>query len=612
VIALFWICLLGIAIPAFAQEKFTATVDRSTVAVGQMVNLTLTFSGAATGVPAPAFPELDKLRLAGGPYTSTSFSIVNGHSSGSVSYTYALAGTAQGAGKIGSASVTVKGLTYKTNPISINIVAGGNAGSGQAPPGNSPASGRARGDAQDVFIRVYPDKTEAYLGEQITLTYKIFFNVQMSNPELTRLPSAAGFWVEEIPVPQQLTLTDEVINGKAYKAAVFRKSALFPKTTGDLEVEPLSISTKIQQRQQRRSMDPFDIFNDPFFGMGGQLVPLEVQSPTLKIKVKPLPQASVPADFSGAVGSFKIQTSLDRTDCKTDEGVTLTVDVSGIGAIKTLAPPTIKFPADVQHFDPEANDVVNRNSGRISGTKTFKYIVIPRAPGQQVIPAILYSYFDPEKRVYATATAPELRLSVQKGTGVPASGPGVMVASKHGVENVATDIAFAKTRPGSFSALGELPHDGVEFWVLAAVPWATILGAAAAVRRREKAGQRSRTRQALTTKANRLLGQAEKALKSKDTETVIRDISASLDLALEVAVGRPVSAISPTELSEIWQTAGLESDLMSNILDLQRECDLARFAAGGMSADGIRSLLNGAREVLNRAGRVQPTSEAVR
>ena len=126
-IALLWLCLLAFAAPSLADERFTASVDHTTLRVGEMVTLTLEFSGAAGGVGTPTFPALDKLQLAGGPYTSTNFSLVNGQASSTTSYAYSLVAREAGTGKIGEAMVRYKGKEYRTNPISVNILASGAA-----------------------------------------------------------------------------------------------------------------------------------------------------------------------------------------------------------------------------------------------------------------------------------------------------------------------------------------------------------------------------------------------------------------------------------------------------------------------------------------------------
>jgi hypothetical protein len=598
VIALIWLCLLACALPAAAQERLTAMVDHNTLRVGENVTLTLEFSGATGGVPQPTFPELQKLQLAGGPYTSTNFSIVNGHASSTTSYSYSLRAIDAGTGRIGEAVLKFKNKEYRSNPITVNIISGGATATTGAGKGN---------ESGDVFIKVYPDKTEAYLGEQITLVYKIYFASQISNLEPTKAPGTTGFWVEEYPLPQQLTVSREVLNGRAYNTAVFKKIALFPTSVGNLTVEPLSISTQVQ-RQRQRSGDPFDIFNDPIFGsLRAPSEPIEISSPSVRINVKPLP-AGAPAGFSGAVGTYRIQSALDRNACQTGDAATLTVTISGNGNIKTLPEPVIKFPPDLDHYDPEANDDIRRDQPHIGGTKTFKYVVIPRAPGSQMIPAVTLAYFDPDAGHYNTATTSEIPLQVSKGEGNSAYMSGV-VADKRKVESVSTDIAFVKTTPGRFVPLGTSPHERMDFWGFTLAPWAIVAAALVVSRKRQTltAGRRG-----ALLKAQKQIAMAERALKSGKNEMVLHHIAAAMDTVLSGAIGADVTSLTSDHLAELWQKENLDSEVLRDITDVQGECDRARFAAGGSIPTTLRSLIATSRSIVERLGRTAPVKAGAR
>lgn len=578
-----WILALLVWTAAHAQVRFTATVDRTVLRVGESVQLTLTFDGAGSGIGAPALPQLNGLQHMGGPFTSSSTSIVNGRVSATSAFTYVLRAVREGNAEIGAAEVTYKGQKYQTTPIALTIL---------SPSAAVPRAASGESATEDVFLRVSPDKKEVYLGEQVTVQYKIFFSVQITNPEFVRLPKATGFWIEDIPLPKELPLTDEVIGGKRYRAAVIRKSALFPTTVGDLEIEPLVVNVKMQTSARGRSRDPFDIFNDPFFQMGRQMVPKEVASPGFSVRVKPLPQTDLPPGFGGAVGQFRAKAVLDRPSCQVDEGVTLTVDIEGQGNIKMLPKPEIAFPADIQCFDPEITDAVRRSGNRISGRKSFRYVLIPRAPGMQVIPAWSYVYFDPERGQYGRAEVPELRLAVEKRTGGPGLQSSVPVASKQGVESIATDIAFAKTRPGAFySHVSRMPHTSAMFWFQMGVPWVGLAAIAllAGVRRKKRGPILARLHAA--REATRLLDMAEKQAKAAKIEDALRHLDVAAEQAIFAATGLLTKTHSTEQIREFWQAKGNDEKLLSEVQSIREECDQFRFGAGGGLAERCRDLM---------------------
>lgn len=578
--ALFIITVLAMSLSAFAQEKLTASVDKNTVRVGESFTLTLTFEGAASGVSDPQLGQLENLQVAGGPFTSTSFSIVNGRSSSRASYSYVLRAKQPGKGVIGAATAKYRGKDLTSNPVTVTVL----SASAPAPTRDS------RGGGSDVFLRVSPDKTTALLGEQVTLTYKLYFAAQITSPEILQLPRATGFWVEEIALPQTLPLTDELVSGKPYKVAVIRKSALFATATGELEVEPMVIQTKVEKRTKRRSADPFDIFNDPFFQLGRQFEPLELTSPGVTLHIKPLPQSGVPSNFTGAVGSFRLRASLDREQCKTDEASTLTIEIDGTGNIKTLPEPSVAFPADLQRFDPEVTDDIRRNQTKISGRKVFKYVLIPRAPGMQVIPAITFSYYDPEKNRYTEISSTELRLQVEKGTGSGYVPSGISVASKQGVENVGTDIAFAKTNPGQFVNSFHAPHQSALFWFFSATPWIALAAFTVVNRQQARGGARLIRRRALQN-AHRSIAQAVKLLKNGKSESILRKAADALAEIYTAALGKNATGMPQHELEAEWHALHLDPVLLDRLLHIQSECDRARFTSSKTSTDSMKAIL---------------------
>ena len=584
--------ILAAALPLFAQGKLTLTVDRSIVGIGESVNLTLTLSGT-TSSDDPKLPPLQNLQVVAGPYTSTSYEIVNGRTSSSISYIYRLRAVKAGREQVGPVQLTVNGTPLASNQVVVNVVSGSSRAQNQDKSG---------GDSPDVFIRVAPDKTEAYQGEQITLTYRIYFAAQITQPEIVRLPTASGFWTEELTVSPNQPLTDEIVSGRAYKVGVLRKVALFGTTSGDLTVEPLVIATKVQKDARRRSRDPFDIFNDPFFSLGRQLEPVEAESPSVTIKVRSLPASDKPASFAGAVGSFKIRSMLDKPKATTDEAVTLTVEISGTGNIKTLPEPEIAFPPDVDHYDPKSTEQIRREKQVINGWKRFEYVVIPRAPGDQVIPAITYSFFDPATEKYSTLSTAPLNLYVEKGEGRVSSGS-IPVATKRGVESIATDLAFIKTQSDDFTSHA-LPHRSLTFWLWTAAPWVAITGIALSTARRAKEDQRVASRKAIKQARAELMA-AEKSLKSGNLDRSTRHITDAIHLALSAVTEENTEAWTEPELVLHWQERGLDPDQLEQVAAILKDADLIRFAPALADKKATQQLIERAGAVITQLSSVQ-------
>ena len=75
----------------------------------------------------------------------------------------------------------------------------------------------------EIFIMAEVDKKSAFLGEQITLTYRLYKDVdtKISGVDQFQMPDFNGFWVEELFTPQRLQYQNKEITyqGRKYHVA---------------------------------------------------------------------------------------------------------------------------------------------------------------------------------------------------------------------------------------------------------------------------------------------------------------------------------------------------------------------------------------------------------
>ena len=178
--------------------------------------------------------------------------------------------------------------------------------------------------------------------------------------------------------------THENIGGAQYVVAEIRKVALFPQKSGTLTIDPLNVNVSCKRSSKQKYNDPFaSFFNDPFsnnsFLNTYSNVKKTLHSNACQLYVKPLPVANQPADFKGNVGSYTLEATIDKTNCKTNDAINLTYKVSGIGNISLIDKPDFDFPADLETYDPDIKENVVSNAAGISGNKTFNYLLFPEA-----------------------------------------------------------------------------------------------------------------------------------------------------------------------------------------------------------------------------------------
>lgn len=328
----------------WAQDVTLKASAKKQVVVGEKFQVVYELNAEGKNFKAPSF---DGFNVVGGPFTSSSssFQMINGSMSHSVTntYTFALQAYKEGEFHIGSASVTVKGDKVTSNALDIKVLPdNGNAygGNSQYAQGGQSQQQQSSNDPQvsgkDLFLKVTPSKKTVYLGEQLVLTYKLYTKVGVSSLSVSKMPSYAGAWMKDISDNNggALRQGSEVVNGIEYTTAEIQKVVLVPQRAGKLVIDPMSIECIAQvptsRSNRRNSMDPFDMFfNDPFFGGGYTNVQKELSCSSLGIDVKSLPEDNKPASFAGA-GQLQFQVG-NRQD-RTQDQRSLHLDSDGLGS----------------------------------------------------------------------------------------------------------------------------------------------------------------------------------------------------------------------------------------------------------------------------------------
>lgn len=205
-------------------------------------------------------------------------SIVNGHVSKTVSftYTYVLQAQNEGLATISAASVQVEGKTYSTQPLTIEVV------SGEAMPGQGGASAGGadkKADAEarsgklapdDILLRVTVNRNNVYKGQPVRVAFKLYTRVQLSGIESVKYPAFNGFWAQELNV-DGYSWQRETLNGKVYDARVVKEVLLYPQQSGTLHIEQSSMTVVAQIVVQSRSHSQ-SLFDDFFGGQSVQEV----------------------------------------------------------------------------------------------------------------------------------------------------------------------------------------------------------------------------------------------------------------------------------------------------------------------------------------------------
>jgi hypothetical protein len=581
-------------VSAFAQEAtLDASVDKNPVALDDQFTLIFELKNAGmSGGKNLKLPSLERFHVLAGPSTSSNMQWINGQVSSSVTYTYVLRAKDVGKFTIGAASIEAGGATVSSSPVAIEVVKGSPRPKQSAQGGQPGASADVNQQlADNIFLRASIDKSRVMQGEQVNLVYRIYTRVQVQNYNLTKAPTMTGFWSEDADLPKQVQLTNEVVNGKQYQVGVIKRSALFPTQSGTLEIGPMEIQMLVTVR--RRSLDPFDaFFGDPF----GQQIEYTVKSDPVRIKVDPLP-AGAPSSFKGAVGKFSITSVVDKQTTKTNEPLSYKVKISGTGNIKVLESPTIEVPTDFEQYTPKVSDNINRRDARISGTKTFEYVLIPRYPGVKSIKPVEFSYFDLGKKEYVTLHSPEIKVNVEQGAA--GATPFVSSSPREDVQLLSQDIRFIKIARPTFTKQGEYLHTSGAFIAALLLPLAGLAGAFVYSRQRQAVmsdmvGYRNRQALKVAKKglrnAEAMLARTQKGIDTSSESKVVfySETARSIWKYLGDKLNIQQADISIDAVVSELTRRSVGAETSASLKSLLESCEMARFAPTSLSAETMK------------------------
>ncbi len=343
-----------------------------------------------------------------GPSIQNSTSIINGRASSSQNLTYQLLAPGEGDFTIPSLQVAVDGKTYQTNPVTISVV--------------------EPGSTKQLDVEVELSTQTCYVGQPVILTVSFYVwtdivradqiaNIDIQVPIL----NDGSFYVEDIDSsPANTTKSVLPVNGRkeyVYQDQLLHDSVncvrvrftkvLIPKKAGTIDFKPVSVTADLAVSKKSQNRDRF--FGD-FFGPQYEYQRFGVESDTLQLTVRQLPQAGKPDDFYGLVGNYTISADATPKEVNVGDPITLTIRVSGSRYLKPVQWPDLeKIPEMPDSFKIPSE----RSDGEIrNNAKVFTQTIRPNHDNVKQIPPIPLSFFDADTGRYRTASTKPIPLQV--------------------------------------------------------------------------------------------------------------------------------------------------------------------------------------------------------
>ena len=450
-----------------------------------------------------------------------------------------------------------------------------------------------------LTVSLTPNKKTVYEGEQFSVTLNIhLFEHFLNGPEATDISTGNDFIVYR---NEQAKMTYERIEGTNREAKGSVKFAwLSPTKSGDLQIPPFKFKyTKAGEPKVVEKKNQAGGFSSIIRSMSQEPVEAEAQSAPVNINVLPLPTEGKPEDFSGMVGSYSFSANFDRTNLKVGEALTLAISIKGDGTPGTITDPKLPDFSEFRSVPPE-NSINKKVSGnKVITSKDVKVFLYPKKKGTFEIPAITYSWFNPAKKKYETASAGPWTIEVEKGdapaepvyqTPVSAS-PSTPAVQKQEIEFLGSDIRFI--HPISSETESSAPHRSVIFWILfaAAIPFYLIANALITIKRKRN----SDTALVRKGKANKLLKEkfadARAALKKGDGKAFYAALENGLIDYLSNLTNLEFKGMTRPQMKEELAKLNVKNETINDIDSWLEKCAFVRFAPVTASTDEQSQML---------------------
>jgi hypothetical protein len=566
--------LLFVTVQLFAQEtRFVAEVTKTTVATGEQFKVTFTVNGDGGNFNPP---DLSDFQVLSGPDVFNSMESINGRNTSSSSVSYILTPVRVGTFTIGPAGAIINGKKMTTNPIKITVVKGRPVQQQNRSMGAGGGNAQAVSNAdmsKSLFLRNDINRNNVYQGQPILLSYRVYTRVDILQSQVTKLPDLTGFWNEDVKATGPASFRIENYKGQRYNVADVKQIILFPDHAGNITIDPFEMNFVARVQASPRD------FMDQFFGGNVQDINYPAKSLPVVVHVKPLPEAGKPAGYSGAVGQFSVEASIDKTHLKANEALNYKIKVTGAGNIKLLKDLNPQFPADFEKYDPKMTDSVKESAEGVSGTRIYNYLVIPRHKGDFTIAPVTFSYFNPSTGKYVTLTTKSFKINVEKGLNEN-NVTSLSDDDKEDVKLLNKDIRYLKTGDADLHEEGDSFFGSAGFYLLLLLGpilsvIAFIIRNQMRIKNADVVGVKSRRASKVAAKH---LANANKELQANNTQAFYEAVFKGLYGYLSDKLNISYADLDRDKITTALRAKSAKEETIGELLDTLDLCEMARYA----------------------------------
>lgn len=547
-----FLTILSLPLTSQAQPPVTARVDRTTASTDETLVLIVEINSASQNPSLPTLPVLDTFTVVG-QSTASQISIVNGVMSVKTSYQYRLQPTQAGTLTIPSIQATVDGQSYSTEPITVEITQGTATAEPEIPT-EAESAETAPLAGQDFFVEAAVNNPEPYIGQQISYQFRFYQALEVRGQIQYDGPDFSGFWSEREPDQSQTIIQTA---DRTYRMTELN-TVLFPTVVDE---------TVIGEARLR---------------LPGQ----DLVAEAVPITIRPLPD-NPPPEFNGAVGNFIISTEIDKTESSVDEPLNLLVTLNGEGNINNIPDPVWPEIPNWRVFESRATINTAAQEGKLGGSRVYELLLVPSQPGEFTLPAIDYSYFDPEGEAYLTVSSSPIAVTISPGE-AQAPVPVVIGSDREAVARLATDLRYIKSLPHPIASAPSWLTTRPIYWLAWGVPLVMLLFSL--MNRRRQSYQQDNEASLRSSKARKAARLRMRKARSKKLDPYAEGEAIMTDY-LSSKLNQPTAGLTQTGLIDLLQQQGVDESLSQQVAHTLQDCYMGRYGLSENDPKQSRDLL---------------------
>ena len=242
--------------------------------------------------------------------------------------------------------------------------------------------------------------------------------------------------------------------------------------------------------------------------------------------------------------------------------------------MKDIRPPSLQENQQFTLYGPELSQDIGLRGLVWGGEKTWKYILVPKAPGEIVFGPFSAVYFDPAEKKYITKSSDALKLDVEEGSGTAVS-PAFVSQEPQLQQN---DINYIRDSEGVLEDESQLLLEKPFVWVLLSMPLLANLGifVFGFIQTKRKVNVAAFRSRKAANEAIRILRDAAHAAQKKE-------IQKSFDLIIKAFAGyfgdkwnTAAGGLTLEQVRKRLETT--DNETARRVIEYLEECEYYRFA----------------------------------